>query len=94
MYILLIVTMTKDGIVVNVTILRYANIFCAACHEELKAVEHQTIKISKAKSFPFYCSLNLTSEVAPMNICCHLATWTCDKTCYNLLITFLENSAG
>ena len=29
-----------------------------------------------------------------MNICCILATWTCDKTCYNLLITFLENSAG
>ena len=95
MYIVLIVTMTKDGIAANVTmILRYANIFCAACHGELKAVEHQTIRIGKAKSFPSRCSLNLISEVAPMNICCHLATWTCDKTSYNLSITFLENSAG
>ena len=60
LYILLMVTMTKDGIVVNVTmILRYANIFCAACHGELKSVEHQTIRIGKAKSFLSWCSLNL-----------------------------------
>ena len=52
LYILLIVTMTKDGIVANVVILRYANIFCAACHGELKSLEHQTIRIGKAKSFP------------------------------------------
>ena len=52
LYIVLIVTMTKDGIVANVTILRYANIFCAVCHGELKAVEHQTIRIGEAKSFP------------------------------------------
>ena len=45
--------MTKDGIADNVlVILRYANIFCAVCHGELKAVEHQTIRIGEAKSFP------------------------------------------
>ena len=53
LYILLIVTMTKDGIADNVlVILRYTNIFCAVCHGELKAVEHQTIRIGEAKSFP------------------------------------------
>ena len=52
LYILLIVTMTKDGIVANVTrILRYANIFCAACHGEIKSVEHQTIRIGKVEIF-------------------------------------------
>ena len=51
LYIVLIVTMTKDAIVANVVILRYANIFCAACHGELKSVEHQTIRIGKVEIF-------------------------------------------